>query len=127
NNFQNSILRKRWATMEELMSAKERKDRIVANIIEDYSLTPRLDNDRGTAILVAASIYDACHYFRLFQNTHFGPHVGIITSYQPNPTAISKESPGSDERYKYDTYKQHVLRAGQTTKQYEDETKRRFI
>ncbi|VVE10285.1 Type-1 restriction enzyme R protein [Pandoraea communis] len=127
NNFQKSILRKRWATMEELMSAKERKDRIVANIIEDFSLKPRLDNNRGTAILVAASIYDACHYFRLFQNTHFGPHVGIITSYEPNPVAISKESAGSDERYKYDTYKQHVLRAGQTTKQYEDETKRRFI
>ncbi|HCL77773.1 type I restriction endonuclease subunit R [Stutzerimonas nitrititolerans] len=127
NNFQKSILRKRWATMEELMSAKERKDRIVANIIEDFSLKPRLDNDRGTAILVAASIYDACHYFRLFQNTHFGPHVGIITSFEPNPAAISKESSGSDERYKYDTYKQHVLRNGQTTKQYEDETKRRFI
>ncbi|MCZ8387128.1 type I restriction endonuclease subunit R [Achromobacter xylosoxidans] len=127
NNFQKSILRKRWATMEELMSAKERKDRIVANIIEDFSLKPRLDNDRGTAILVAASIYDACHYFRLFRNTHFGTHVGIITSYEPNPAAISKESAGSDERYKYDTYKQHVLRAGQTTKQYEDDTKRRFI
>lgn len=109
------------------MSAKERKDRIVANIIEDFSLKPRLDNDRGTAILVAASIYDACHYFRLFQNTHFGPYVGIITSYEPNPVAISKESAGSDERYKFDTYKQHVLRTGQTTKQYEDETKRRFI
>lgn len=126
NNFQKSILRKRWATMEELMSARERKDRIVANIIEDFSLKPRLDNDRGTAILVAASIYDACHYLRLFQNTHFGSHVGIITSYQPNPATISKESVGSDEHYKYDTYKQYVLRAGQTTKQYEDETKRRF-
>ena len=127
NNFKKSILRKRWATMEELMSAKERKDRIVANIIEDFSLKPRLENDRGTAILVAASIYDACHYFRLFQNTHFAPHVGLITSFDPNPAAISKESSGSDERYKYDTYKQHVLRNGQTTKQYEDEAKRRFI
>lgn len=127
NNFQKSILRKRWATMEELMSAKERKERIVANIIEDFSLKPRLDNDRGTAILVAASIYDACHYFRLFQNTHFGLHVGIITSYEPNPAAISKESASSDERYKFDTYKQYVLQGGQTTKQYEDETKRRFI
>lgn len=127
NNFQKSILRKRWATMEELMSAKERKDRIVANVIEDFSLKPRLDSNRGTAILVAASIYDACHYFRLFQNTHFGPYVGVITSFEPNPAAISKESSGSDERYKYDTYKKHVLRDGQTTKQYEDETKRRFI
>jgi hypothetical protein len=72
NHFQKAILRKRWATMEELMSASERKQRIIASIIEDFSLKPRLNNDRGTAILVAASIYDACHYFRLFQNTTFG-------------------------------------------------------
>jgi len=32
-----------------------------------------------------------------------------------------------DERYKFDTYTQHVLKWGQTTKQYEDEAKRRFI
>ena len=37
------------------------------------ALKPRLNNDRGTAILVAASIYDACHYYRLFQNTAFRP------------------------------------------------------
>ncbi len=127
NNFQKAILRKRWATMEALMSAGERKQRIVANIIEDFSLKPRLNNDRGTAILVAASIYDACHYFRLFRNTNFGPYCGIVTSFEPNHNAISREPPNSDERYKFDTYTQHVLSAGQTTKQYEDEIKRRFI
>ena len=127
SNFQKAILRKRWATMEELMSAAERKQRIIASIIEDFSLKPRLNNDRGSAILVAASIYDACHYFRLFQNTSFGVHCGLITSYEPNHNAISREPANSDERYKFDTYTQHVLRNGQTTKVYEDETKRRFI
>src|SRR5712671_6316458 len=127
NNFQRAVLRKRWATMEELMSAGERKQRIIASIIEDFGLKPRLNNDRGTAILVAASIYDACHYYRLFQNTAFGPYCGIITSYEPNHNAISREPAKSDERYKFDTYTQHVLKNGQTTKQYEDETKRRFI
>jgi len=127
NNFQKAVLRRRWATMEELMSAGERKQRIIADIIEDFSLKPRLNNDRGTAILVAASIYDACHYFRLFQNTGFGPYCGIITSYEPNHNAISREPANSDERYKFDTYTQHVLKEGQTTKQYEDEAKRRFI
>ena len=127
NNFQKAVLRKRWATMEELMSAAERKQRILASIIEDFSLKPRLNNDRGTAILVVASIYDACHYFRLFQNTTFGQYCGIITSYEPNHNAISREPVDSDERYKFDTYTQHVLKNGQTTKQYEDETKRRFI
>ena len=127
NNFQRSVLRERWATMEKLMSAGERKQRVIASIIEDFGLKPRLNNDRGTAILVAASIYDACHYFRLFQNTSFGKFCGIITSYEPNPTAITLEPPDSDERYKFDTYTLHVLKNGQTTKQYEDQTKERFI
>ena len=127
NRYQKSVLRGRWATLEKLMSAGERKQRIIANIIEDFSLKPRLNNDRGTAILVAASIYDACHYFRLFQHTNFGPCCGVITSYEPNHNAISREPANSDERYKFDTYTQHVLKNGQTTKAYEDEAKRRFI
>ena len=127
NNFQKAVLRKRWATMEELMSSGERKQRIIADIIEDFSLKPRLNNDRGTAFLVVESIYDACHYFRLFQNTAFGPFCGIVTSFEPQAAAISKEPSGSDERYKYDTYVKHVLGDRQTTRQYEDEMKRRFI
>ena len=127
NNFQKSVLRKRWATIEELMSSGERKQRIIVSIIQDFSLKPRLNNDRGTAILVAASIYDACHYFRLFQNTPFGQYCGIITSYEPIHSTISKEPANSDECYKFDTYTQHVLKNDQTTTQYENETKRRFI
>lgn len=127
NNFQKAIVRKSWATLEKLMSAAERKQRIIADIIEDFSLKPRLNNDRGAAILVTASIYDACHYFRLFQNTTFGHYCGIITSYEPNHNAISREPTNSDERYKFDTYTQYVLKYGQTTKHYEDEAKRRFI
>lgn len=127
NNFQKALVRKRWATMEELMSAAGRKREIIADIIGDFALKPRLNNDRGTAILVAASIYDACHYFRLFQYTTFGAYCGIITSFEPNHNAISREPANSDERYKFDTYTQHVLKNNQTTKQYEDEVKRRFI
>lgn len=127
NNFQRAVLRKRWATLEELMSAGERKQRIIANIIHDFMVQPRLNNDRGTAILVTASIYDACHYFRLFQNTQFGQYCAIVTSFEPNASAISKEPANSDERYKYDTYTKHVLRPGQTTERYEEEAKRRFI
>ncbi|WP_445683278.1 type I restriction enzyme subunit R domain-containing protein, partial [Sphaerotilus hippei] len=135
NNYQKSMLRKRWATMEDLMSSGERKQRIMADIIHDFGVRPRLNNDRGTAILVAASIYDACHYYRLFQNTGFGQHCGIVTSFEPNHNAISQEPKDSDERYKFDTYTQHVLKAVsgggsgsfQTTTQYETEMKRRFI
>lgn len=127
NGFQRSVLRKRWATMEELMSAEDRKSRIVASIIHDFGVLPRLNNDRGTAILVAASIYDACHYFRILRSKPFGEYCEVITSYEPNHNAISREPINSDERYKFDTYTKHVLKKGQSTKQYEDEAKRRFI
>ena len=127
NNFQKALVRRRWATMEELMSAAGRKREIIADIIGDFALKPRLNNDRGTAMLVAASIHDACHYFRLFQHTSFGPFCGIVTSFEPNHNAISRQAANSGERYKFDTYTQHVLKNGQTTKKYEDEVKRRFI
>lgn len=127
NGFQKALVRKSWATLEALYSAQERKQRIIASIVEDFSLKPRLNNDRGTAILVVPSIYDACHYFRLFQNTNFGPYVGIVTSYEPNHNAISREPANSDERYKYDTYKLYVLREISTTERYEAEIKRRFV
>ena len=127
NNYQKARVRKAWANMEKLMSAGERKQRIIASIIEDFTMRPRLSNNRGTAILVAASICDACHYFRLFQNQNFGSYVGIITSYQPNHNAISREPAKSDERYKFDTYTEYVLKGFPTTEKYEVEMKRRFI
>lgn len=127
NNFQKAALRKRWATMEELLSSKERKDRIINSILEDFDTRRRLSDARGTAILVADEIYDACHYFRLFQNTDFGKHVGIITSFEPDKTAYSKEPIGSDYRYKYDTYRGWVLSESlESTEKYETEMKRRF-
>ncbi|MBV5311161.1 type I restriction endonuclease subunit R [Chromatium okenii] len=124
---QKATLRQKWGTLEKLMSSGERKQRIIASIIEDFTLKPRLNNDRGTAILVASSIYDACHYFQLFQNTSFGAHCGIVTSFAPNANAISKEPSNSDERYKFDIYQQVVLKEFSTTEQYETEIKHRFI
>ena len=109
NNFQKAALRKRWATMEEVLSSGERKNRIIRSILEDFDTRRRLSDGRGTAILVADEIYDACHYFRLFQNTDFGKHVGIITSFEPDKNQYSKEPAGSDYRYKYETYKDWVL------------------
>src|SRR5690554_6633366 len=105
----------------------ERKRRIIWEINHDFATKARLSNDRGTAILVAASFYDACHYYRLFQDASLGRHCGIITSFQPNAGELSTSSASSDERYKYDTYTKFVLKDGQTTTAYEEQTKRLFI
>lgn len=127
NAYQKATLRGKWARMEELLSSTERKRRILAEILRDFDLKPRLSEDRGTAILVAASIRDACEYFREFSNTRLGAHVGIVTSYEPNHNAISREPANSDERYKYDTYTKFVLQDGATASAYEAETRRRFV
>ena len=128
NNFQKAVLRKRWATLKELMSSEDRKGRIVADIIKDFSKKQRLNNDRGTALLVASSIYDACHYYRLFKSKRiFKNHVGVITSFQPNHNAISRERKDSDERYKFETYTEYVLDDDETTKKYEEKVKQQFI
>ena len=108
------------------MSAGERKQRIIANIIEDFSLKPRLNNNRGTAILVAASIYDACHYFSAVPEHSFGTYCGSSRRLSRSASAISREPPNSDERCKFDTYTGHVLKAGNQPNRYEDEVKRRF-
>src|SRR5699024_6750233 len=102
NDYQKAVLKKAWGNLEKLMSSKERKNQIIVSIIEDFNDIPRLDNNRGTAILVAPSIYDACHYYDLFSQTPFGKYVGIITSFEPNHNKISREPENSDERYKYD-------------------------
>ena len=127
NNYQKAKLRERWATMEQLTSSDERKRRIISEVIADFSLKPRLDRDRGTAILVSASIYDACHYYRLFQATPLGKYCAIVTSYEPNPNSISLEPVDGDERFKFDTYVDYVLKDGLNTEVYEEQVKRRFI
>ena len=126
NSAQRAILRHRWVTMENLMSAEGRKNQIVASIMIDFDIKPRLNNNRGTAILVASSIYDACHYFRIFKTKDFGKHCGIITSYQPNPSFISSEPTNSEERYKFDTYKNFVLQDNENTETYEERIKKQF-
>ena len=58
--------------MQNVLSSKARMDRVVADIIFDFSVKPRLSSARGNAILVASSIYEACKYFtRLFLKTPF--------------------------------------------------------
>ncbi len=127
NGYQRSVLRKRYASLEQLSSSQERKQRIIADIIADFGTKQRLNNDRGTAILVASSIYDACHYYRLFQNTGFGDYCAVITSYEPVAGMVSKASAGDTERYKYETYERFVLRDYPTARAYETAKKEAFI
>ena len=49
--------------MQKVLSSKSRMERVVSDIVFDFSVKPRLSSERGNAILVASSIYEACKYF----------------------------------------------------------------
>nr|ACH89415.1 FclIR [Flavobacterium columnare]AGF25237.1 FclI R subunit [Flavobacterium columnare] len=136
NDFQKSELKKRWGTMQNVLSSRSRMDKIVADILFDFSVKPRLASEKGNAILVASSIYEACKYYELFLNTPFKNKCAIITSYNPQSKDITTEDGGedseTDKEFIYKTYENIlenvVVVAGKTkTETYEDNCKELFI
>jgi type I restriction enzyme, R subunit len=110
NDWQKDALREKWGTMKSVLSSKARMDQVVADIVFDFSVKPRLSSERGNAILVAASIYDACKYFTLFQKTPFKGRCAVVTSYNPVTRDITKEDTGAvtetDKQFIYNTYEE---------------------
>jgi type I restriction enzyme, R subunit len=108
NDWQKDELKKQWGTMQTVLSAKSRIERVVADIVFDFSVRPRLSNERGNAILVASSIYEACKYFTLFQKTPFKGECAVVTSYNPVVKDVTLEETGAntetDKQFIYSTY-----------------------
>ena len=135
NDWQKAALREQWGTMQNVLSSKSRMDRVVADIIFDFSVKPRLNNQRGNAILVASSIYEACKYFELFQKTVFKGNCAVVTSYNPQIKDVTLEDTGAntetDKQFIYNTYTallQNVeaLPGKSKTESYEDNAKKLF-
>jgi len=121
-------LMKRWGTMKKLLSSKDRLQKVVYDIAKDFNVKPRISTGQGNALLVANSIYDACKYYELFQDTYLADHCAIITSYNPRVEDIKGEATGAgetEELHKYKVYQEML--DGQTTEQFEEEAKKRFI
>src|SRR5437660_2081441 len=108
NAWQKDELKKQWGTMQNVLSSKSRIDRVVSDIVFDFSVKPRLSSERGNAILVASSIYEACKYFTLFQKTPFKGKCGVVTSYNPQARDVTLEETGAnsetDKQFVYNTY-----------------------
>ena len=96
NQWQKAALREQWGTMQRVVSSRSRMERVVEDIIFDFSVKPRLSNHSGNALLVASSIYEACRYFDLFQNTAFRGKCAVITSYNPHIADTSLEDTGAN-------------------------------
>jgi type I restriction enzyme R subunit len=135
NDWQKAELKIRWGTMQSVLSSKSRMDRVVSDIIFDFSVKPRLSSHRGNAILVASSIFEACKYFDLFQNTVFKNHCAVITSYDPQVRDITLEDTGAntetDKQVIYGTYTEllknvDAVPGKSKTETYEDMMKERF-
>lgn len=129
NDFQKSELKKKWGTMQRVLSSKKRMERIVSDMVLDFTIKPRLNDNKGNAILVASSIYEACRYYELFQTTELKGKVGLITSYQPITQHITTEETGANtETEKQELYAIYMkMLDGKTTEQYEDWAKEKFI
>src|SRR4029077_9966536 len=76
-------LKKRWGTMQKVVSSEPRAKQIVNDILLDMEIKPRLSDGRGNAMLVGSSIYQACKFYELFCQAGFKGKCAIVTSYEP--------------------------------------------
>ena len=109
-------LKKRWGTMQSLLSSKSRLEKVVFDILDDFYKKDRLASGRGNAMLVASSIYEACQYYEIFQAQGF-TKCAVVTSYEPG--ALS-----TDTR-EYAVYQKML--DGKSTEDFEKEIKKKFI
>lgn len=136
NDWQKEELKSKWGTMQRVLSSRSRMGRVAADIIYDFNVKPRLSSERGNAILVASSIYEACKYFDLFQKTPFRGKCAVVTSYNPQAKDVTLEETGAntetDKQFIYNTYTELLedveAEPGKTrTETYEDWAKALFV
>jgi type I restriction enzyme R subunit len=110
NDWQRDELKKHWGTMQKVLSSRSRMGRVVEDIVFDFATKPRLSSGRGNAILVASSIFEACRYFELLQQTNLKNRCALVTSYNPQTKDVTREETGanteSDKQFIYNTYQQ---------------------
>lgn len=131
-------LKRKWGTMQKVVSAEPRAKQIVQDILLDMETESRLVNGRGNAMLVGESIYQACKFYEMFVHAGFKDKVAIVTSYVPNPSDISKEDSGegaTEKLRQYEIYRQMLAdffgvaadEAVGRIEEFEREVKRRFV
>ena len=143
NDWQKAALREQWGTMQKVLSSRSRMEKVVADIIFDFSVTklgcPRLSSGRGNAMLVASSIYEAAKYFTLFEqaSSGFKGKCAVVTSYNPDVKIQEQtlEETGAntetEKQFLYNTYttllKDVAAQPGKSKSEtYEDNAKQLF-
>jgi type I restriction enzyme R subunit len=138
NDVSRAQLRQRWGTMLNVESSRDRLIKIVADIILDMDTRDRLKSGRGNAMLVANSIFSACRFYNLFQETPLRGRCALVTSYRPTTESIRLEETGeglTDRQQEYNTYREmlaaHFNESEDTARhkadQFELDVKKQFI
>jgi type I restriction enzyme R subunit len=127
NDLPKAELKQQWGRMQKVLSSKDRLERIAFDIMKDFKTKARLRNGRGNAMLVANSIYEACRYYKIFQNVGF-KKCAIITSFEPNAQSTKGETTGDGETQKVEQFEiyQKMLN-GKDHETFEREAKKQFI
>lgn len=131
-------LKKRWGTVQKVVSSEPRARQIVTDILYDMDTRPRLSNGRGNAILVSSSIYQACKFYELLTQAGFKGKCAIVTSYVPKAGGISKEDSGegaTEKLRQYEIYRQMLAdhfnepadKAITKVERFEKDVKDRFV
>ncbi len=113
SNLARTQLKQKWGTMQKVLSSQSRLRKIVSDILLDFELKQRLADGRGNAMLVCASIYQACKVYELLQETDLADRCAIITSYQPSAASIKGEESGAgltEKLKQYDIYRKMLAR-----------------
>ena len=121
-------LKKKWGSMQKVLSSKSRLEKIVADILMDMETKDRLQSGRGNAMLVTSSIYEACKCYELFDKTELAGKCAIVTSYAPSPADIKGEETGdglTERLRKYEIYNRML--GDKPAEVFEDEVKKKFI
>lgn len=138
NDYARAQLKKRWGTLQKVLSSRDRLEKIVSDILWDMATRDRLMSGHGNAMLVAGSIYSACRLFEMFQATELKGKCAIVTSYVPSTADIKGEATGEGETEKlhqYEIYRRMLAEhfdepedtAVHKVETFEKEVKKRFI
>jgi type I restriction enzyme R subunit len=90
-----------------VLSSRSRMDKVVSDIVFDFSVKPRLSSHTGNAILVASSIYEASVITNYFNKRNLKTDVllSLLTIHPPKtlplkiPEPILKQRKSSSTKY----------------------------
>ena len=131
-------LKQRWGTMRSVLSARDRQQKIVDDILMDMETRDRLRSGHGNAMLVSDSIYAACRLYEMFEKTPLAGKCAIVTSYRPTSADIKGEETGegfTEKLRRYEIYRKMLAThfdepddsAMHKVIEFEKEVKQRFI